>query len=132
MAVRRDREVVRITDARGSLSDDIARRRRNYLISMSIRVLCFVGAYFAHGWLRWTCVAGALVIPYVAVVLANAATTLVASPPLPPMDTTTPRIGTAAAPDGAATSTRDGRTVDGQWASQTSGSLVHDRTSSGS
>jgi len=41
---------------------------------MLLRTLCFVGAVVADGWLRWTLVAGAIFLPYVAVVLANAAT----------------------------------------------------------
>jgi hypothetical protein len=43
-----------------------------YLLSMGIRTACFVGAIVAQGWLRWTLVAAALVLPYIAVVLANA------------------------------------------------------------
>lgn len=45
---------------------------RKYLISMGIRTVCFVGAAFASGWLRWTLVAAAVVLPLFAVILANA------------------------------------------------------------
>ncbi len=62
---------VRITTARTSRADDIAGRQRRYLISMAIRCACFVGAVVADGWLRWTLVVGAIVLPYVAVVFAN-------------------------------------------------------------
>ncbi|GAB2465849.1 hypothetical protein GCM10007967_20130 [Xylanimonas ulmi] len=61
-----------ITDAPESLTDDQARRQRRYLLQMGLRVVCFVGAYFADGWLRWTLIAGAVVIPYLAVILVNA------------------------------------------------------------
>ncbi len=39
---------------------------------MAIRTVCFIGAIIADGWLRWTLVAGAVFLPYVAVVMANA------------------------------------------------------------
>lgn len=45
---------------------------RNYLVSMTIRTICFVLAFVLHGWLRWTCVGLAVVLPYIAVVAANA------------------------------------------------------------
>ena len=38
---------------------------------MAIRVVCIVGAVFTDGALRWICVAGAVLLPWVAVVLAN-------------------------------------------------------------
>ncbi len=39
---------------------------------MAIRTACFIGAIIADGWLRWALVAGAVFLPYVAVVMANA------------------------------------------------------------
>ena len=66
------RDAVRITTA-ASEADDIAARQRRYVISMGIRTLCFVGAIVVGpGWLRWVLVAGAVLLPYVAVVMANA------------------------------------------------------------
>lgn len=62
-----------ITDARTPRSEDIRRRQIRYVLSMLVRTACFVGAVVASGWLRWTLVAGAVFLPYVAVVLANAA-----------------------------------------------------------
>ena len=38
-----------------------------------IRVLCGALALFTEGWVRWTFVALAVILPYVAVVMANAA-----------------------------------------------------------
>lgn len=63
--------VYRITTARPSVADDQQVRIRGYVISMSIRIVCFVLAVIASGWLRWTFVVGAVFIPYLAVVFAN-------------------------------------------------------------
>jgi len=52
--------------------DDHDARMRHYLMSMGIRTVCFVLAYFLHDWARWVCIGLAIVLPYVAVVLANA------------------------------------------------------------
>ena len=73
MARREDQSApVRITTAATSHHEDIANRQRRYVISMTIRTLCFVGAVaVGPGWLRWVLVAGAVLLPYVAVVLAN-------------------------------------------------------------
>lgn len=69
-------DAVRITTAATSRNDDIALRQRRYVISMTIRTLCFIGAVVAGpGVLRWILVAGAVLLPYVAVVMANAAST---------------------------------------------------------
>jgi hypothetical protein len=69
----RDDAPVRITTAATSPQADISARQRRYVISMSIRTLCFLGAVFVGpGWLRWVLVAGAVLLPYVAVVMANA------------------------------------------------------------
>ena len=43
-----------------------------YLIAMTIRVVCIVAAIFVEGWLMWLCFAGAIFLPYFAVVIANA------------------------------------------------------------
>lgn len=69
-------DAVRITTAAASREADIAGRQRRYVISMAIRVLCFIAAVaVGPGWLRWVLVAGAVLLPYVAVVLANATDT---------------------------------------------------------
>jgi hypothetical protein len=39
---------------------------------MTIRVVCIVVAIFVEGWLIWLAFAGAIFLPYFAVVLANA------------------------------------------------------------
>ena len=66
-------DAVRITTASSSRNEDISLRQKRYVISMSIRTLCFVSAVLVGpGWVRWVLVAGAVLLPYVAVVLANA------------------------------------------------------------
>jgi len=73
VAKRRQPEAVRITNAPVSRKDELAHRQRRYVISMTIRTLCFIGAVAAHGWLRWVLVAAAFILPYIAVVMANKA-----------------------------------------------------------
>lgn len=65
-------QVTSITTVPEPASVDRDRRTRQYLAMMGLRTLCFVLAYFAEGWLRWTCVVLAVVLPYIAVVVANA------------------------------------------------------------
>jgi hypothetical protein len=71
----RDGEVFRITGAREGLSDDIRGRQRRYAISMAIRTVCFLLA-IALWHVEIVAAAIALVLsvvlPYVAVVIANA------------------------------------------------------------
>ncbi|MFD7025698.1 DUF3099 domain-containing protein [Promicromonospora sukumoe] len=61
-----------ITSAQEPLAVDQARRTRSYLIQMSIRVVCIIGAVLVDGWIRWALVAAAVVLPYSAVLIANA------------------------------------------------------------
>ena len=73
--IRRRDDAVRITTAGANRADDIAARQKRYLLSMSLRSACFVGAVLAAlaglDWLWPILIGGALVLPYVAVVLAN-------------------------------------------------------------
>ncbi|MBD8020764.1 DUF3099 domain-containing protein [Brevibacterium gallinarum] len=89
MAQKRPR--THITDADESHEADTRARSRRYLLSMAIRITCFVLAIVTTGWLRWTCVAGAVFLPWVAVQIANAGkenitrtkTAQIDAPPLP-------------------------------------------------
>lgn len=63
--------VQRITSAPEPHSADLDRRMGRYLWQMGIRTGCFVGAFFASGWLQLVLIIGAIVLPYIAVVLAN-------------------------------------------------------------
>ncbi|WP_432484260.1 DUF3099 domain-containing protein [Kineococcus esterisolvens] len=64
--------VYRITAAPTAHTDDLGVRYRKYVVSMVIRTACFVLFVLVDHWTRWLFVAGALFLPYVAVVLANA------------------------------------------------------------
>lgn len=65
-----------ITTADTALDDDMRTRIIKYSITMGIRTVCFVAAYFAFvaglHILMWICVAGAVILPYPAVIFANA------------------------------------------------------------
>ncbi len=63
-----------ITSARTSRSDDVHRRQSKYLMSMAVRTVCFVLAFVTTGPVRWVFIAAALVLPYIAVVVANVGT----------------------------------------------------------
>ncbi len=67
--------VFRITGARAGLTEDVKGRQRRYVISMSVRTLCFLLAIFL--WHVQTVLAAIAlvlggVLPYIAVVIANA------------------------------------------------------------
>lgn len=69
---RRGEEVHSITSARRALSEDLHDRNVRYLVSMAIRtVSLFLAVLTPDPW-RWVFIAGAVVLPYVAVVVANA------------------------------------------------------------
>ena len=61
-----------VTSAPSSPTDDQDDRIRRYLLMMSIRVACFGLLFVTHGWMRWAAILGAVVLPYFAVVIANA------------------------------------------------------------
>jgi hypothetical protein len=61
-----------ITSAPKGLTSDLAGRQRRYLISMIIRTICFLLTVVLPSPYRWVALAGAMFLPYVAVVIANA------------------------------------------------------------
>lgn len=65
-------EVFNVTEAQRALSDEQVSRQRRYLVSMGIRTACVLAAIVIPGWPRWVFIAGAVVLPYLAVVIANA------------------------------------------------------------
>ena len=76
-ASRAPQQVFAVTGLPTSLQDDQGERMRRYLISMGIRTGCFILAVVALAVLHWTLIGWILVIaavllPYVAVVMANA------------------------------------------------------------
>jgi hypothetical protein len=74
---RRRTEPIRITTATRSHSADLWSREKRYMITMGIRTACFLIAilsFVANGprVVTWAFVIGSLVLPYIAVVMANA------------------------------------------------------------
>jgi hypothetical protein len=65
-------EVFTITEAQRGLSQEQSGRTRRYLWSMGLRTACVLAAIVVPGWPRWILIAGAVVLPYLAVVVANA------------------------------------------------------------
>ena len=61
-----------ITSALEPLSLEQHDRQRRYFISMMVRTACFIATIFLPSPYRWITLFGALVLPYVAVVVANA------------------------------------------------------------
>ena len=73
---RNQNPVFVVTSARQGHTEEMSGRLRRYLISMSVRVVFLVLAIFVFsGWLRIVGIAAAVVLPWIAVVLANAGPT---------------------------------------------------------
>jgi hypothetical protein len=72
---RNDQNVQLVTQARRSMSEDIAYRQRRYLIMMAFRAACFgltILLFINHlGWVAAIPAVFAIFVPYVAVVFAN-------------------------------------------------------------
>ncbi|MGA4508607.1 DUF3099 domain-containing protein [Propionibacteriaceae bacterium G1746] len=82
-----------------SRSDDLHRRRRNYAIAMGIRTFAFVMLFFVPGVYKLIPLAAAMVLPVIAVMLANAIDHK--APPLAPPDEPGQRMLTSGhGPDG--------------------------------
>jgi hypothetical protein len=73
-SARRDQAYL-VTEAHQSRSAEIGQRERRYLVMMGVRVVCFVITvvmFLNHaGWLTIIPAAGAIALPYFAVVVAN-------------------------------------------------------------
>jgi hypothetical protein len=67
------RDPVVISDIGSSRTAEIRERERRYVFLMLFRVVCFIAATLIfHGPARWLAVALAILLPWLAVVLANA------------------------------------------------------------
>lgn len=66
------KDVQSVTTASPGHSVDIDARLKRYMVMMTVRVVCFVLAIVVSGWPRWFFIAGAIILPYLAVVVANA------------------------------------------------------------
>ena len=61
-----------ISNVAESLSNDQSARQRRYFISMMIRTICFILAVVLPNPWRWIALIGAVTLPYIAVIAANA------------------------------------------------------------
>jgi hypothetical protein len=64
-------EVHSITDAAAAHSEDMRERMIKYAVAMGIRMVCLVLIFVVDGWFKLVAVAGALFLPWIAVVIAN-------------------------------------------------------------
>jgi hypothetical protein len=66
-----DSEVHSITDAAGAHSEDMRKRMIKYALAMGIRMVCLILIFVVDGWFKILMVAGAVFLPWIAVVIAN-------------------------------------------------------------
>jgi hypothetical protein len=66
-----DEAVQRITSAPEAGHVERDARFVRYAWQMGVRTVCFILAFFTTGWVQIACFAAAIVLPYIAVVLAN-------------------------------------------------------------
>ncbi|WP_051853206.1 DUF3099 domain-containing protein [Streptomyces aureocirculatus] len=122
MRNRSSAQVFRITGARQGLADDVRGRQRRYVISMSVRTVSVIAAAVLWNVERHVAVVAlvlGILLPYVAVVIANAGrenapslpSTFVPAPSRPMLPPTAPRERAAEAasedPAGARYDKRD-------------------------
>lgn len=65
-------EIHSITDAQPSLTVDQKARQIRYFYSMMFRTACFIATVLLPSPWRWFTLVGAVVVPYIAVIVANA------------------------------------------------------------
>ncbi|MEJ1114966.1 DUF3099 domain-containing protein [Paenarthrobacter sp. CCNWLY172] len=66
-----DPEVHSITDAAAAHSEDMRERMIKYAVAMGIRMVCIVLIFVVDGWFKIIAIAGAVFLPWIAVVIAN-------------------------------------------------------------
>lgn len=71
-ANKKSEQITSITSAGEGLSIDQSARQRRYFYSMMLRTLCFILTVLLPSPYRWVALFGAVVLPYVAVIIANA------------------------------------------------------------
>ena len=64
-------ETARITHARPGRTLDVETRTRRYLVTMTIRTVCFLAFLVLPGWWKIAALVAAVVLPLIAVLLAN-------------------------------------------------------------
>ena len=75
-----DNESHSITSAPVALSIDQGSRAKRYFISMMIRTACFIATIILPSPYRWFTLVGALFLPYVSVIVANAGRETITNP----------------------------------------------------
>jgi hypothetical protein len=88
MRKRGGTEVYRISGARAGLTEDVRGRQRRYIISMSVRtvsVVLTVVLWNVERPLAWATLVLGMLLPYVAVVVANAGRENAPRLPVPPV-----------------------------------------------
>lgn len=68
---KKDEQFQSITHAGSALSDDLPGRQKRYFISMMVRTACFLLAVFTPSPYRWFFLVGAVILPYISVIVAN-------------------------------------------------------------
>jgi hypothetical protein len=68
----RENEIYDVTSAPKALSNDLSSRQRRYFLSMMLRTFCFILTVILPSPYRWFALVGAVTLPYIAVVIANA------------------------------------------------------------
>ncbi len=76
-------EVQSATALRESPQNDRRKRMRKYVIAMSVRTVCLVLLVIVPNWWRYIFGVGAVILPYIAVVLANVGSSGAAEPVRP-------------------------------------------------
>ncbi|MFB8371650.1 DUF3099 domain-containing protein [Pseudarthrobacter sp. NPDC055928] len=66
-----DSGVHSITDAAAAHSEDMRQRMIKYALAMGIRMVCLILIFVVDGWFKLLMVAGAVFLPWIAVVIAN-------------------------------------------------------------
>ena len=70
-ALSGDNEVHSITDAATPHSEEMRQRMIKYAVAMGIRMVCLILIFVVDGWFKIVMVAGAVFLPWIAVVIAN-------------------------------------------------------------
>ena len=66
-----DSGVHSITDAAAAHSEDMHQRMVKYALAMGIRLVCLILIFVVDGWFKIVMVAGAVFLPWIAVIIAN-------------------------------------------------------------
>ncbi|MBT2531275.1 DUF3099 domain-containing protein [Arthrobacter sp. ISL-48] len=66
-----DSGVHSITDAAAAHSEDMRKRMIKYALAMGIRLVCLILIFVVDGWFKIVMVAGAVFLPWIAVIIAN-------------------------------------------------------------